>query len=572
MKITINDRPLEASPGETVLTVAARAGISIPTLCHIEGLPPSGACRMCVVEDTATGRLIPSCSQPVTDGMSVRTHSAKALDARRTIIELLLANHPDDCLYCVRNGCCTLQDLSEELGVRQRRYAGERSRYDLDVSSPSIVRDPDKCILCGKCVRVCEEIQGVSAIDFIGRGSSSHIGCAFEEGLNVSSCINCGQCIMVCPTGALYEKGSTAEVLAAIRDPEITVVAQHAPSISVSIAEEFGIKAGTDIVDRMNGAMRRMGIDYIFPTSFSADLTVMEEAAELVERIKTGGPLPLFTSCSPGWVKFMEEFYPEFLENVSSCKSPQQMMGAVVKRIWAPEMGIDPKKVFHVSIMPCTAKKFECARPGMGSGSVQDVDAVLTTREFAGMIKMFGIDLASVKSEPADSPFGERSSAGKIFGASGGVMEAAVRTAYNMITGGELEQMELKEVRGFEGIKEISIRIGDIELKAAVVSGLGNARKLLDSIKRGEKQFHFVEIMTCPGGCIAGGGQPFSQDPAVLRARMQSLYAIDTASALRTAHRNQSIIRLYEEHLGEPGSHTAHEMLHTGYEERKVLK
>ncbi len=572
MRITINDRPLEASPGETILTVAARAGISIPTLCHIEGLPPSGACRMCVVEDTATGRLVPSCSQPVTEGMSVRTHSAKALDARRTIIELLLANHPDDCLYCVRNGCCTLQDLSEELGVRQRRYAGERSRYDLDVSSPSIVRDPDKCILCGKCVRVCEEIQGVSAIDFIGRGSSSHIGCAFEEGLNVSSCINCGQCIMVCPTGALYEKGSTAEVLAAIRDPEITVVAQHAPSISVSIAEEFGIKAGTDIVDRMNGAMRSMGIDYIFPTSFSADLTVMEEAAELVERIKTGGPLPLFTSCSPGWVKFMEEFYPEFLQNVSSCKSPQQMMGAVVKRIWAPEMGIDPKKVFHVSIMPCTAKKFECARPGMGSGSVQDVDAVLTTREFAGMIRMFGIDLASVKSEPADSPFGERSSAGKIFGASGGVMEAAVRTAYNMITGGELEQMELKEVRGFEGIKEASIRIGDIELKAAVVSGLGNARKLLDSIKRGEKQFHFVEIMTCPGGCIAGGGQPFSQDPAVIRARMQSLYAIDTASALRTAHRNQSIIRLYREHLGEPGSHTAHEMLHTGYEERKVLK
>lgn len=572
MRITINDRPLEASPGETILTVAARAGISIPTLCHIEGLPPSGACRMCVVEDTATGRLVPSCSQPVTEGMSVRTHSAKALDARRTIIELLLANHPDDCLYCVRNGCCTLQDLSEELGVRQRRYAGERSRYDLDVSSPSIVRDPDKCILCGKCVRVCEEIQGVSAIDFIGRGSSSRIGCAFEEGLNVSSCINCGQCIMVCPTGALYEKGSTAEVLAAIRDPEVTVVAQHAPAISVSIAEEFGIRAGTDIVDRMNGAMRRMGIDYVFPTSFSADLTVMEEAAELVERIKTGGPLPLFTSCSPGWVKFMEEFYPEFLENVSSCKSPQQMMGAVVKRIWAPEKGIDPKKVFHVSIMPCTAKKFECARPGMGSGSVQDVDAVLTTREFAGMLKMFGMDLASVNSEPADSPFGERSSAGKIFGASGGVMEAAVRTAYNMITGGELEQLELKEVRGFEGIKEASIPIGDIELKAAVVSGLGNARKLLDSIKRGEKHFHFVEIMTCPGGCIAGGGQPFSQDPGVIRARMQSLYSIDTASALRTAHMNQSILRLYREHLGEPGSHKAHEMLHTGYEERKVLK
>lgn len=527
---------------------------------------------MCVVEDMNTGRLIPSCSQPVAEGMSVKTHSAKALEARRTIIELLLANHPDDCLYCVRNGSCTLQDLSEELGVRQRRYSGERSRYDLDVSSPSIVRDPDKCILCGKCVRVCEEIQGVSAIDFVGRGSAAHIGCAFEEGLNVSSCINCGQCIMVCPTGALSEKSSVAEVLAAIRDPEITVVAQHAPAISVSIAEEFGIKAGTDIVDKMNGAMRRMGIDYVFPTSFSADLTIMEEAAELVERITTGGRLPMFTSCSPGWIKFMEEFYPDFLENVSSCKSPQQMMGAVIKRIWTEEKGIDPGKVFHVSIMPCTAKKFECDRPGMGEGSVRDVDAVLTTREFAGLIKMFGIDLSTTAAEPSDSPFGERSSAGKIFGASGGVMEAAVRTAYHMVTGKELPELELKELRGFEGIKETTLRIGDLELRAAVVSGLGNARKLLDSIRKGEKEYHFVEIMTCPGGCIAGGGQPFSQDPEVIRARMQALYAIDKASSQRISHGNKSVKKLYDDYLGEPGGHRAHELLHTGYAERKVMK
>jgi len=572
MKATINNKVLEANPGETVLTVASRAGISIPTLCHIEGLPPTGTCRMCVVEDMSTGNLIPSCSQPVFDGICVQTHSTKALAARKTIIELLLANHPDDCLYCVRNGSCILQNYAEELGVRQRRYSGAKSSYDLDISSPSLVRDPDKCILCGKCVRICEEVQGVSAIDFIGRGSASHIGCAFEEGLNVSSCVNCGQCIMVCPTGALAEKDDTARVMAALRDPAVTVVAQHAPAISVTIAESFGIKPGTDIVDRMNGTMRRMGFDYIFPTSFSADLTVLEEANELIERITAGGPLPLFTSCSPGWVKFMEEFYPELVGNVSTCKSPQQMMGAVIKRIWAQEKGIDPKKVFHVSVMPCTAKKFECDRPGMREGSIRDVDAVLTTREFARMIKMFGIDLASVKGEPADSPYGERSSAGKIFGASGGVMEAAVRTAYFVITGKELPNLDLKDLRGFEGIKEAVVVIGSLELRAAVVSGLGNARKLLDSIKSGEKQYHFVEIMTCPGGCIAGGGQPFTADPQAIRARMQGLYSIDSSATLRTAHANLSLKKLYDDHLGKPGSHTAHEMLHTSYEKREVSK
>jgi iron-only hydrogenase group A len=572
MKVTINNKVFDANPGETVLTVASRAGISIPTLCHIEGLPPTGACRMCVVEDTSTGNLIPSCSQPVFEGISVQTHSTKALAARKTIIELLLANHPDDCLYCVRNGSCILQNYSEELGVRQRRYAGAKSNYDLDISSPSIVRDPDKCILCGKCVRICEEVQGVSAIDFIGRGSASRIGCAFDEGLNVSSCVNCGQCIMVCPTGAISEKDDTARVMAALRDPGIIVVAQHAPAISVTIAESFGIKPGTDIVDKMNGTMRRMGFDYIFPTSFGADLTVLEEANELIERITAGGPLPLFTSCSPGWVKFMEEFYPEFMKNVSSCKSPQQMLGAVVKRIWSKDRGIDPKKIFHVSVMPCTAKKFECDRPGMREGSIRDVDAVLTTREFARMIRMFGIDLASVKGEPADSPYGERSSAGKIFGASGGVMEAAVRTAFYMITGNELPNLEIKDLRGFEGIKEATVKIGDIELKAAVVSGLGNARKLLESIKSGAKEFHFVEIMTCPGGCIAGGGQPFTSDPQVIKARMQCLYSIDSSSTLRTAHSNVSLKKLYDDHLGKPGSHVAHEMLHTTYGKREVLK
>ncbi|MCD4708891.1 MAG: [FeFe] hydrogenase, group A [Candidatus Sabulitectum sp.] len=572
MNVTINNRTLEASPGETILEVAARAAISIPTLCHMEGLPPTGACRMCVVEDMETGNLIPSCSQPAFDGMRINTHSPKALTARRTIVELLLANHPDDCLYCIRNGCCTLQGYSEELGVRQRRYNGERSTSDLDVSSPSIVRDPDKCILCGKCVRVCEEIQGVSAIDFQGRGSDTRIGCAFKEGLNVSSCINCGQCIMVCPTGALAEKDDTARVIAALRNPDITVVVQHAPAISVTIAEDFGMKPGTDIVDRMNGALRRMGFDYIFPTSFGADLTAIEEANELVERITSGGPLPLFTSCSPGWIKFMEEFYPDLVDNVSSCKSPQQMLGAVIKRVWTKEKNIDPRKVFHVSIMPCTAKKFECDRTGMRKGSVRDVDAVLTTREFIRMIKMFGIDLKLVTGEPADNPYGERSSAGKIFGVSGGVMEAAIRTAFHMLTGEDLPALEVKELRGFDGIKEVAVYIGDLELKAAVVSGLGNARKLLDRILSGEKTYHFVEIMTCPGGCIAGGGQPFTSDPQVIRSRMTALYSIDSAAPARTAHSNVSLKKLYNDHLEKPGSHAAHEMLHTVYARREVLK
>ncbi|PIE53283.1 ferredoxin [Candidatus Fermentibacteria bacterium] len=572
MKITVNDKVLEAAPGQTILDVAREAGITIPTLCHIEGLPPTGACRMCVVEDTKTGKLIPSCSAPAWEGMSVHTHSPKALEARRTIVELLLANHPDDCLYCVRNGSCDLQNYSEELGVRQRRYSGDKSQYNLDISSPSIVRDPDKCILCGKCVRVCEEIQGVSAIDFIGRGSKAHIGCAFEEGMNVSSCINCGQCIMVCPTGALTEKSNTAEFLAALKDPEITVVAQHAPSISVSIAEDFGIKAGTDIVDKMNGAMKRMGIEYVFPTSFSADLTIMEEAAELVDRVVNNKPLPMFTSCSPGWVKFMEQFFPDFMPNVSSCKSPQQMLGAVVKRIWAKEQGLDPKKVFHVSIMPCTAKKFECDRPFMRDGKVRDVDAVLTTREFAKVIKMFGMDLASIPGEPSDNPYGDRSGAGKIFGASGGVMEAAIRTAYKMITGEELENLDIKGVRGFEGIKEAELKIGDLTLKAAVASGLGNARKLLEAVRDGKKTYHFIEIMTCPGGCIAGGGQPFSNDSDAIRSRMQALYQIDAGASLRRSHENPSIQKLYKDHLDKPGSHAAHKMLHTKYETREVLK
>ena len=570
--IQVNKREVKANANETILTVLKREGIKVPTLCHLEHLFPTGACRMCVVEVEGMSGLIPSCAYPVQPGMKIQTHSPKALQARKTIVELLLANHPDDCLFCVRNGNCDLQDLSEELGVRQRRYTGAKDDYDLDLSSPAIVRDPAKCILCGKCVRVCEEVQGVSAIDFINRGSRTHIGTAYDEGLNVSSCIYCGQCINVCPTGALREKSDTKRVLDAINDPETLVVVQHAPAISVSIGEEFGIKPGKDVMGIMTAALRRLGFDRVFDTSFTADLTIMEEGTELVSRIQNGGKLPMMTSCSPGWIKFVEEFYPEMTGNLSTCKSPQQMMGAVVKTYFAQREGIDPKKIFSVSVMPCTAKKFEAERPEMGRDGISDINAVLTTRELARIIKMRGLDLNNLAPEGPDTPFGERSSAGKLFGVSGGVLEAALRSAHFLITGKEMDDPQITAVRGLEGIKEARVKIGDLELGVAAVSGLGNARKLMDQIRNGRTDIHFIEVMTCPGGCINGGGQPMNKDLDAIKARMKALYQIDRDAANRLSHHNVHIKRLYEEFLEAPNSHKAHELLHTHYEKRDVLK
>jgi len=564
-------RQIQASEGDTLLTALRREGISVPTLCHMEGLPPSGACRLCVVEVEGMPNLAPSCSFPVRNGMKVQTKSAKVLEARRQIVELLLANHPDDCLYCVRSGKCDLQKLSQDLGVRQRRYRGTKAARDKDVSSPSIIRDPEKCILCGRCVRVCEEIQGVSAIDFINRGSRAFVGTAFDTGLNLSSCINCGQCILVCPTGALTEKSSVDTVIAALRDPGKMVVAQHAPAVSVSLAEEVGMKSGTDVDGKMVAALRKIGFDRVFDTSFTADLTIMEEGSELVERVKTGGVLPMLTSCSPGWIKFVEEFYPEFIPNLSTCKSPQQMMGAIVKSFFAKREARDPSDIVSVSIMPCTAKKFECTRGEMGCDHVPDVDYVLTTRELGQILRMFGIDLKAMEPETADTPFGERSSAGKIFGASGGVMEAAVRSAHYLITGKELGELKIQPLRGFAGSKELRVNIDGLELGAAVVSGLGNARKLLDQLREGRKDLHFIEVMTCPGGCINGGGQPLEADAEAVRSRMQALYKIDQDAGLRVSHKNPWVLRLYDEFLGKPLGETSHKLLHTHYDKRDVV-
>ena len=571
VNIEVNGRMIQGKQGEMLLAALRRAGIRVPTLCNIEGLFPSGACRMCVVEVEGERNLVPSCAYPVRNGLKVKTHSSRAVLARKTIVELLLSNHPDDCLYCERNGSCELQDLAENLGINRRRYIGEKNDYKEDMSSLSIIRDPAKCILCGKCVRVCEEIQGVSSIDFIGRGSKTRVGTAFDQGLNVSSCINCGQCIQACPTGALRERTQVKEVLNALNDPEKFVVVQHAPSISVTLGEEFGLKPGQDVTGIMTAALRQLGFDRVFDTAFAADLTIMEEASELVHRIKSGGTLPLLTSCSPGWVKFVEQFYSEFIPNISSCKSPQQMMGAIIKSYFAERENIPPEKIFSVSIMPCTAKKFEAQRLEMERGGISDIDAVLTTRELAKVIRMRGLEMTMLEPEHADTPFGDRSSAGKLFGASGGVLEAALRTAHWMITGEELELLEVKPVRGMDGFKEATVTIGGISLNVAAVSGLSNARKMLEEIKAGVRKIDFLEVMTCPGGCIGGGGQPLTADIEVLQARMKAIYRIDKTCAIRTSHSNPAVQRLYQEYLGEPLSEKSHHLLHTHYQKREVM-
>lgn len=571
--IEVNGNQVEAQSGETVLDTLKRNGIKVPTLCHMKNFIPTGTCRICVVEDVKSGKLIPSCSFPVAQGMKLLTHSSRVIESRKTIVELLLSNHPDDCLYCVRNKNCELQSLAKEHHVTERRIRGKKAGHKMDHSSRSIVRDPDKCILCGRCVRVCEETMGVSAIDFINRGSKTVIGTAFNRGLNTSCCVNCGQCIMVCPTGALSEKVYINDVQAAIQDKKKVKIVQYAPAITVSLAEEFDLPAGTDMNGVLNAALRRIGFDYVFDTSFSADLTIMEETNELIQRIVNKGTLPMITSCCPAWIKYAETFTPEFLPNLSTCKSPQQMLGAVIKSYFADQIKADPKDIYSVSIMPCTAKKFECDRSAMTREGIMDVDTVLTTREIIELIKWYGIDLKSIRPEIADSPLGMRSSAGKIFGASGGVMMAALRSGYKFLTGNELNQYKIEEVWGLDGHKEAKIKISDdLTLGVAVVSGLANAKKLLDEVKAGRSDIQFIEVMTCPGGCIAGGGQRIGSQIPEIQARVDALDEIDEKESLKVSHKNPEIMELYEKFLGEPLGHKSHELLHTHYEQRNVMK
>lgn len=571
VRLTIDGQEVEAREGETVLDAARRVGRDIPTLCYHPAVGRIGSCRVCVVEIEGARNLPASCVTPVAQGMVVHTNTPAVREARRTVVELLLAAHPHDCLKCERNGRCELQNLAMRLGIRTARFNREREHREPDASSPALVRQPDKCVLCGRCVKVCNEIQATGVLGFAYRGTRSCVTPMFEHGLGESKCVSCGQCAKVCPVGAISEKEEWERVLDAIADPNLHVVIQVAPAVRAAIGEEFGIPAGTAVTGKLATALHRLGFDAVFDTQFTADLTIMEEGHELLERMKSRGRLPLITSCSPGWVRFCETFFPDFLENLSSCKSPQQMMGAVIKTYYAKKAGIAPDKIFSVSAMPCTAKKYECARPEMSASGVRDVDVALTTRELARLIKAAGIDLASLPDGEFDPPLGISTGAGTIFGVTGGVMEAALRTVSEVVAkrsagkaagGGKLEFVE---VRGLEGIREAVVDLGGQQVRVAVASGLGNAARLLQRIRDGKASYHFVEIMACPGGCIEGGGQPRSGDPEIAAKRASAVYAEDRRMKARRSHENLAVRRLYEEFLGEPGSEVAHRLLHTTY-------
>ena len=571
VELTINNIKVKAEEGMTILDAAKSVGIHIPTLCHMKDMFPTGACRMCVVEVEGMRGLTPSCAYPVVEGMKVETNSPRVRVARKTIVELLIENHPQDCLICVRNKNCELQDLSERYNIREHRYVGEKKEHAIDISSASMERDPAKCILCGRCVRTCNEIQKVGAIDFTYRGFKSIVTTPYNKGLNVSDCILCGQCILVCPTAALREKSHSKEVMNAIQNKKKFVVAQVAPAVRASIGEEFNLPLGTNATGQLVTGLRRLGFKKVFDTNFAADLTIIEEATELINRVTNNGDLPMFTSCCPGWVKYIEQNRPHLLKHVSTCKSPHEMEGAVLKTYYAKKMGIDPKDIFVVSIMPCTVKKFESDRPELSEDHLQDVDAVLTTRELVRMFKMSGIDFNDLPEDNFDNPLGESTGAAAIFGTSGGVMEAALRTAYEKLSGHELENVNFQAVRGLEGIKSATIPINGLEVNIAVVNGIGNVAPILEEIERGESKYHFIEVMACPGGCINGGGQPIHQKPDKVRKRIQTLYEIDSKMKHRKSHENESVKKLYKEFFGEPNGHLAHEILHTHYVDRKKI-
>ena len=570
VKLTIDGVPVEVPAGTTVLEAAKKAGINIPTLCYLKDINQIGACRMCIV-DTGARAFGAACVLPVSNGMNVKTNTPKLREARRVNLELLLSNHDKKCLDCARNQKCELQQMCNDLGVDDaQRFAGKMNQYDVDDLSPSIVRDNNKCILCRRCVAACYNTQGVGVIGPVGRGFKTQIKSPWGQSLNDVACINCGQCIAACPTGALHEKDSTKKVWDLLADSTKHVVVQPAPAVRVALGEEFGMPMGSIVTGKLAAALRRLGFEKVFDTDWGADLTIMEEGTELLGRLKNGGTLPMITSCSPGWIKFCETYYPDFIPNLSSCKSPHEMEGAMIKTYWAEKAGIDPKDVKVVSVMPCTAKKFEAQRPELGHDGLQDVDEVITTRELAKMIKEAGIDFANLPDEDFDPICGESTGAAVIFGATGGVMEAALRTVYEKVTGETLAKVEFEAVRGVEGVKEATVKVGDLDVKVAIAHGTANAAKLLDSIRSGEKTYHFIEVMACPGGCVTGGGQPIVSaqkrmecDPRVVRA--QAIYRADEGLPLRKSHENPSIQTLYKDFLGEPNSHKAHELLHTHY-------
>ncbi|MCF8412960.1 MAG: [FeFe] hydrogenase, group A [Melioribacteraceae bacterium] len=571
INLTINNIQVKAEEGMTILEAANSVGVHIPTLCHLKELFPTGSCRICVCEVSGFRGLVPSCAYPVGEGLRVETNSQRVRRARKTIVELLVENHPEDCLICVRNKNCELQDLSEKYGMREHRYVGEKKQHAIDISSASMERDPAKCILCGRCVRTCNEIQNVGAIDFTNRGFRSNVTTPFNKGLNISDCILCGQCILVCPTAALREKSSLKVVTAAINDKTKYTVVQIAPAVRASLGEEYNLPIGTNVTGQLISGLRRLGFDNVFDTNFAADLTIMEESAEFIDRFTKSNNLPMFTSCCPGWVKYIEQNRPELLKHVSTCKSPHEMEGAILKSYYAKKMGINPKDIFVVSIMPCTVKKFESERPELATEHHPDVDAVLTTRELVRFFKMAGIEFDDLPEDEFDNPLGESTGAAAIFGTSGGVMEAALRTAYFKLTGNNLQSVELSEVRGNNGLKEASFEINGNKINVAIVNGIGNIDPILDEIQNGNSKYHFIEVMACPGGCVNGGGQPIHQQREKILKRIETLYEIDKNSVSRFSHDNLFVKKLYEDFLTEPNSSKSHEILHTNYFNRKKI-
>ncbi len=575
--IKINGIDVQVDANATILEAAREAGFKIPTLCYLKEINEIGACRMCIVEVKGARNLVASCVHPVNEGMEITTNSKDLIDARRKTLQLILSQHNKECLSCVRSGNCELQGLCKELGVTDENYFdGENTQYDLDESATHMVRDNNKCILCRRCTAVCSKVQGVEVIGANERGFNTFIGSPFEMGLGETSCVSCGQCITACPTGALYEKDATDDVLAAIADPEKIVLVQTAPSVRAALGEEFGYPIGTDVEGKMAAALRRIGFDKVFDTDFAADVTIMEEATEFLDRVQNGGVLPLITSCSPGWVKYCEHYYPELLPHVSSCKSPQQMFGALSKTFYADKNNIDPKKIVCVSVMPCTAKKFEITRDDQNAAEVvPDVDIAITTRELAVLINKCGIEFTALPEETFDNPMGESTGAAVIFGATGGVMEAALRTAVETLTGEELANLDFTDVRGTKGVKEATYNVAGMDVNVAVASGLENAKVVLEKVKSGEANYHFIEVMGCPGGCVNGGGQPIvcadtRNFTDVRKLRAEVLYNNDANKPIRKSHENPSVKALYDEYLEKPGSHKAHHILHTSYVERTI--
>ena len=574
VNIKINNRPYSVPKGSTILEAARYAGIEIPTLCYLKEINQIGACRICMVEVKGARSLVAACVFPVNEGMEIFTNSEKVRHSRKMTLELILSNHDRKCLSCVRSGTCELQKLCKEFGVDvEDRFDGEMIRYNFDDSAAHMVRDNNKCILCRRCIAACDQ-QGISVIGANARGFDTHVSSAFDKDLADVSCISCGQCIVNCPTGAIVEKDDTDKVLAAINDPEKFVIVQTAPSIRATLGESFGMSIGTNVEGKMVAALRRLGFDKVFDTDYAADLTTMEEANELLERVQNGGTLPMITSCSPGWIKYCEHYYPEQIPHLSSCKSSQQMFGAIMKTYYAEKLGMDPKDMVVVGIMPCTAKKFETKRDDQNASGYPDVDIALTTRELARMIEGAGIYFKHLPDEEFDTPFGESTGASTIFGATGGVMEAALRTAVEKLTGETLEDVDFTAVRGMDGVKEAEYDVAGKKIKVAIASGTKNAKVLMDQIKNGTSEYLFIEIMGCPGGCINGGGQPIQH--AVVRnfvdlkaRRAEALYAADRNNAVRKSHENEAIKTLYTEFLGKPGSHKAHDILHTSYVARK---